>query len=545
MDNNIFADLAHLLKTVQRLYREHRIVNKHVLTFDGKYYNHSSRDTLSIEIKLVVFEDVQGGSQKLLVILRDTTQRDLISVLESNNKFKDNVIDSVSHELRTPLNGLRTMLDLCKEDQEVPEKVKTNYIALACTSATMLNHIIDDILDYSLLLKNKLSLKFQKVNVIRLLEDCYSLIKGRYEQPSITFTLEVDEKMPRYFHTDPERLTRITANLLSNAFKFTNKGDILLKAKMEGKYLRIIVRDTGIGMSGETMQKLANISAQSLRGEKVSSTSTGVGLGIMFSQFISYILGPKNMPGLCFTSELHRGSLFTFLLENKEYASAELGYSAYTKIPPLKILPPRSLVNEEEIKHNSRSLELRQNSRLFSSQTLLFLNKDFDESMFPEDKRVTIPENTYFPSKGSRRGKYYSQPSWSEILLVDDEPINVLALEILFKQFNKSVDKAYGGEEAVKLIQRRKNEMTSLCPKVYKMIFMDLNMPEVDGFETTRRIKDKVKNKEIEDVVIVACTAYPENEYKSKCLKAGMSEFVNKPVTKAKIMEILEKYNCI
>ena len=129
-------------------------------------------------------------------------------------------------------------------------------------------------------------------------------------------------------------------------------------------------------------------------------------------------------------------------------------------------------------------------------------------------------------------------------MIVDDEPMNILAFKLLIKRYKRKVDSALSGEAALELINSRKaNPCCDLC-REHKLIFMDLNMPGMDGFETTKNIRNKHRISK-EDTAIVACTAYMEELYKKKSLESGMNDFMNKPLTQMKVTEVLEKFNCL
>ena len=361
--------------------------------------------------------------------------------------------------------------------------------------------------------------------------------------------------------TDSDRLTQVLINLLSNAFKFSYQGNVTLEAKMERKHIRITVKDTGIGMDQETMYKLANIPNKALSGEKVNCTSTGVGLGLTVSQAIVMMLSPVNMSGLYFESRVNYGSTFTFLVEDKHLDSeTEIDFGA-CKTPSLKFIgkglemttPPKlRIIQNKSFEHLS-----------LQKSHIQTISDSFEEDsrIFSEMKQSEIPKSAVpFFSLSKSRDQIYepnlnasqfnmrlnlSEPEEAGILIVDDEPINILALEMLFKQLNKKVDKAYGAEEALRLIEERAFKSRSSTAKIYKLILMDLNMPLIDGYEATRRIKQKVRNNIIQDVKIVACTAYQEHEHKLKCIEVGMCGFINKPVTKIKLMELLKECECL
>jgi len=543
LTERVFDDLEQVFEVLKYLYQERLVLNKDSFIFDGKCFIEPTGDTISIEIRVSIFVDSETNSQKFLVIFRDTTQRDIVATLESNNKFKDNILSSLSHELKTPLSGIKTLTEACLQDKNVADKVKEDYVKPTLRSAILLGSVINDILDYSLYNKKNLSLEFKKVNIRELLLKNYKLMKNHYEKKAVSSEIEIDSEIPEYITTDPSRLAQVILNLLSNAFKFTEKGSISFKAQMEGENLRITTRDTGVGMDEDTMKNLENILPESLSGGKICNTSTGAGLGLTISQITASMLGPKEEYGIHFESKFHQGSTFTFLIEDKEDSGIiDFEVNHHKKIGSLRRLPPESRFGGLKIREDKSP-----SSRMFKNSSSAF-SVCFEEEednlplstirimnplKYVSDRQ---PSNKQLESTTRRSQTKQIGESLAEILVVDDEPINILALELVLKQFGKPVDKAYGGKEAIELIESR------LSKRMYKVVFMDLNMPAMDGFEATRKIREKLKDDG--GLKIVACTAYQESEYKEKCLEAGMDDFISKPISKDQISNILEKYNC-
>jgi len=556
LGQQVFVDLEQIFEMLKYSYQEKLLSNKDSFTFDGKCFLEPTDEILSIEIRLSIFEDTETMSPKFLVILRDTTQRDVIATLESNNKFKDNILSSLSHELKTPLNGIKALLDSSLQDNQVSEKTKRMYLKPAARSATLLGHVINDVLDYSLYNKKNLKMKIEKTDIKNLFTSTFELVRDHYYQHNITAMIEIDDQVPQFFHTDSARLTQVIINILSNAFKFTYEGTVLLTVGLEGKDIRITVKDTGVGMDAETKKKLGNILPESLAGTKINNTSTGAGLGLTISQITATILGPKDCPGIYFETKLNEGSVFTLLIEDKKDKNMMDLESNTHKMTVLKELV-ETHKEQKRAKNESRETETEIEKAKCNEDSMNRASFFDEQDGFPSSEmKISNPLkyiskspsllklkqsiNTPQLSPGSVSVKIDLAPEVAnnEILVVDDEPINILAFEIMMKQFGKVIDKSYGGVEALEILKRRRQ-------KEYKVIFMDLNMPGMDGFEVTRRIKERIRKKEMEDVRIVACTAYHEFEYKDKCLRAGMDDFISKPITKEQLGQILKKYNCL
>jgi len=279
---------------------------------------------------------------------------------------------------------------------------------------------------------------------------------------------------------------------------------------------------------------------------------------LTISQITATILGPKDCPGIYFETKLNAGSVFTFLIEDKKAKDMMDLESNAHKMTVLKELvethkeQKRGKIGTRETETEIDKVKCHEESinraSFFDEQDGFPLSEmkisnplKYVSSKNPSLLKLKQSINTPQLSPGSVSIKIDMSPETTknnEILVIDDEPINILAFEIMMKQFGKVIDKAYGGVEALEMLERRRQ-------REYKVIFMDLNMPGIDGFEVTKRIKERIRNKEMEDVRIVACTAYHEFEYKDKCLRAGMDDFISKPITKEQLGQILKKYDCL
>ena len=132
-----------------------------------------------------------------------------------------------------------------------------------------------------------------------------------------------------------------------------------------------------------------------------------------------------------------------------------------------------------------------------------------------------------------------------EVLVVDDDMFNLFTMENLFANFNFQIAKATNGEEAIEIVKKREKTRCNEECKPFKMIFMDVSMPVMDGFQTTVKLREMMKNQEISEIPIIGCTAFVEEEKTAKCFECGMEDKITKPVNKNKLAEILKRYKII
>jgi len=172
----------------------------------------------------------QYDREYIILIICDTTQRDLLVRFEDNNKYKDQLLASVSHELRTPLNGNINLVESALHDKSVPEKVKERLLAPVLRSSKFLLHLINDIRDMSQIKAQKMRLIFKNSNLHETLKDTVQLVELHVKKKGLELEMNIHPDVRESFCTDHVRLSQIILNLLNNAIKFTQKGAIVLSA---------------------------------------------------------------------------------------------------------------------------------------------------------------------------------------------------------------------------------------------------------------------------------------------------------------------------
>jgi len=289
--------------------------------FDCKYKSPEDSRSRSFEIKISLASF--DGDESLILILRDTTHRDIIATLEGNNNFKDSVLASISHELRTPLNPLLNMLDLAIKDLNIPDTSKESSLIPAYKSGKLLKSCINDVLDYSQLIAHKLKPRYKSKFIMDTLNKVKYLIESQAAMKGLKFSIFMDPSIHPKCLSDHRRLRQILINLLTNALKFTMKGEIGIRLEpwgLDQKIIKISVFDTGIGMNYENVQRIRAVFKKNEFIEKLSESTHGIGVGLMMAHLVAKRLGPKisKLSGLKIESIEGEGSAFWFYLDTQK-----------------------------------------------------------------------------------------------------------------------------------------------------------------------------------------------------------------------------------
>ena len=370
---------------------------------------------------------------------------------DENAVMKEQFMANMSHEIRTPMNSILGFSDLLQKTNL--DKTQAEYLMAVKASGSNLLNIVNDILDFSKIEAGKLNIEKISFNILDVLESLKVMFIPKALEKQITFNVHIDKTMPRFVFGDPTRLAQILINLISNAIKFTQQGNVTLSCEIKTIEHDIVqfvfkVKDTGIGIPAD---KLSSVFERFNQGNTETTRKyggNGLGLAIV-KQLVEIQNGDIN-------------------LKSKEGIGSEF---------TIRISYPISY----------------------------------------EDKSVTI-EQTTIPLKINSDKPLY-------VLLVEDHKLNQKLASTYLMNFGLNVDLAENGLEA---IEKLKN-------KEYDLVLMDIQMPILDGYNASKKIREELKN----PVPIIAMTANIMPHEKEKCLSYGMNDYLSKPFKEIDLYNML------
>ena len=523
-------------------------------------------------------------------------QRELESALEAAkaaSRAKSAFLANMSHEMRTPMNAIIGMGTIGKSATDIAKK--DHCFSKIENASKHLLGVINDILDISKIEANKFELSPIDFKFEKMLQRVIDVITFRIDEKHQRFTINIDKNIPRILIGDDRRLAQVITNLLGNAVKFTpDHGFISLDAQLVSEEnnictIKIIIKDTGIGISPEQQEHLF-ISFQQADTTTVRKFG-GTGLGLAISKNIVEIMGGQ----ILLESELDKGSTFSFTFPAKRGAEKIQGLLAsHVNLGNVRVIvvddDPDVL---ESVKQILQGLGIPCDTALSGEDALRLVGQNgpydiyFIDCQMPGIDGITLTamlkgeefnyganvaimisssEWDVIKEDAKRAGvdKFLSKPLFPtaiediineclglgqpveesqpnpdglfrghRILLVDDVEINREIVLALLEPTGLEIDCAENGVEAV--------SMFSEAPEKYKMIFMDIQMPEMDGYEATRRIR-AMEHPNSQTIPIVAMTANVFKDDIEKSLEAGMNSHIGKPLDIEIILEKLRTY---
>jgi len=471
------------------------------------------------------FSFTWDGKDAVAITLNNVShQRDILSLKMANDN-KEKAISTVAHELRNPVNGLLGMVQIMEKQTMQPTLLKS--ISLFKTTINLLLSILNSILDLQQINANKLKLNPTKLKLFDVLHTVQLLFEFQCAQKNLDFKLKIDPSVPKYIFTDRERLSQVLINLCANAYKFTFKGGISLGVQLDpknSKKLLFSVSDTGIGIKEEDVGKLFKMFG------KLDNCSAlnhqGVGLGLMISNSLVKVLNNNEDVRMEVESKYGEGSTFKFSIPII-YSDGEQD-SSLNEIIIAEEQNDGGSLEDLTINHRIRASSLLRVPIFGSSVPSPRLRGHFGGSIM-SDTGIAMPALTLPLLNNSKT-----------VLIVDDNAFNVLVVKQLIEDQGLSASVAYHGEDAINQVEKLLSSGVPLS-----LIFMDCEMPIMDGMKAASILKEKMIKGEMPNIPIVGLSANDSKDVAESCLAAGMDEYIRKPLKQEDLISTLRKYSCI
>lgn len=539
----------------------------------------------------------QVGEMMALAILRDRTQSALENARDlamQASKSKSEFLANVSHEIRTPMNGVLGMLELLTDTSL--SNTQSELVETAHNSAESLLEILNDLLDYSKLEAGKIEVEKVSFNLGAIIEEVSTLLSRR----AFAKGLELNCFLPSDLHSrwlgDPMRIRQVITNLIGNAIKFTEKGEIDVILKLVGKVddihsFRFEIRDTGIGILPKVQASLFQPFTQAEAATARRYGGTGLGLSIC-KGLVSLMGGEIGLE-----SEIDKGSCFWFVLplmfdhhqdteatvnfenkrvlvvddnatnrmilehymnhwglavtlvENGQVALSELAKAEkLSQTYDLIILDMHMPVMDGKalIRKLQESISFDQIPRILLSSGAVLEGEEFNalglkcslmkpvrqSQLFHAISNILIPsENEHLPN--TKTTFEFPDYSGKKILVVEDNKVNQKVLLGSLAKFNINPTVADNGQIAIDLLTKG---------DTFDLIFMDCQMPVLDGYQTTSAIRNLEQKNGISRQVIIALTAHAITGEREKCLSNGMDDYLSKPVKRHQLLNTLANW---
>ena len=573
---------------------------KDKISWTQEYLNNDSGETRYLEI--TAYHTEFGSLKRIVIVISDRSEeRKLQNALSSSleiaknaNAAKSNFLANMSHDIRTPMNAIVGYSTLLMKDADDKNKVIEIGKKITYSSQHLLS-LINDVLDMSKIESGRTSLNSDKVDVSEVINNISEIVQVQTKSKKQSFEIKTKGNIPPYIYADKLRLTQILLNLLSNAVKYTEKnGTISLVVEGYGNngqtcHLRFIVSDNGQGMSSEFVEKI--FEPFSRETNSMTNKIQGTGLGMSITKSIIDLMGGT----IDIQSELGKGSVFTVdlifsvpldenddnffadheitrvlvgddeidITENIQSILSDAGLECDAAIGGLESVDKATRAYEDNNSYDVIILDwkmpdmdgvecVRRIRKEIGKDVPIFVLSSYDVSEIEDEAKkagvdLFLPKpfflsnfqrvlDTYYQNKANTEEEGNNSDDFSgvKILVAEDNEINAEIITELLDSIGIKCVIAEDGLEALRVF-------TEESPDEFDMIFMDIQMPIMDGYESARRIRAS-NNTRAKSIPIIAMTANAFEDDVKASMASGMNAHISKPIDFERLKSIIKSF---